>query len=557
MLLFTIALVAGTAVACTNFLVTPGASVDGASMISYAADSHALYGGLYHHPAKTYPAGTMMDVYDWDSGVYLGQIPQANHTYNVIGNTNEMGLAIGETTYGGVSILQNQKKARMDYGSMIYIALQRCKTAREAVLTMTNLVEMYGYYSQGESFSIADSKEVWVLEMIGKGEYELGAVWVARRVPDGHVTAHANQARITTFPRDDPDNCLYSRDVVSFAKAHNLYPADGSEEDFSFSDVYAPLNYEAVSGCEMRVWSFFRSVGDVKEIEKYKDYVSGKNYKHRMPWSIVPSKKLTHRRMMELMKDHFEGTDFQIDQDIGAGPYHAPYRWRPMDFTVGKHTYSNPRSTSTQQTAWVFVAQLRPNMPYPFKGLNWFGVDDSACTVFMPMYSAMTVVPDSLVIGGKAKIMNFTMDSAFWIFNLVAQMAYDRWDNIHPEIVNKSTEFQNSFDQSYAALDKELVSLVTQGKLEEALQKATDYSVGVADDVFAKWKDFWAYLVARHLDGTTKTYIPGEKNPRIDFPGYGQAWYDRIAKETGDKYIVYGSKANAPAASSFPAYKVW
>jgi len=555
-LLFCVGLVIGTSVACTNFLVTPGASEDGSSMISYAADSHALYGGLYHNVATTYPPGTMLKVYDWDSGVYLGEIPQANHTYNVVGNTNEHGLAIGETTYGGVDILQHQSKAKIDYGSLIYISLQRCKTAREAIGLITNLVSAYGYYSQGESFSIADPKEVWVLEMIGKGEYELGAVWVARRVPDGHVTAHANQARITTFPRDDLENCMYSDDVVSFAKAHGLYPQDGSEEDFSFSDVYAPLSFESVNGCEMRVWSFFRSVVGAQELDKYKDYVSGKNYKNRMPWSYVPAKKLNHRRMMELMKDHYEGTDFEFSSDVGAGPFHAPYRWRPMDFTVGKHSYTNARSTSTQQTAWVFVAQLRPYMPDPFKTLNWFGVDDAACTVFMPMYGAMNKVPNSLVLGGKAKIMTFSEDSAFWIFNLISQMAYDRWDLIYPEILNKSTKFQDDFDESVDQIDEDIKELCSVGNLTEAINEATSYSVGVADNVFAKWKEFWLYLVARYLDGCRKTFIPGQQNPRVEFPGYGQGWYERIVKETGDKYLANGVKPTTSKVCK-PLDKIW
>jgi len=542
--LFSIALVAGTAVACTNFLVTPGASATGHSMISYAADSHALYGGLYHNPATDYPEGTMLNISDWDTGVYLGQIPQANHTYNVIGNTNEHGLAIGETTYGGVEILSHQSKAIVDYGSLIYLALQRCKTAREAITTMTNLVELYGYYSEGESFSIADPQEVWVLEMIGKGEYELGAVWVARRVPDGHVTAHANQARITTFPRDDPDNCVYSEDVVSFAKAHGLYPQDAKDEDFSFSDVYNPVTFEGARGCELRVWSFFRTVGNAADFDKYEDYVSGKNLKNRMPWSFAPKEKVTRRKMMQAMKDHYEKTDFEFDTDVGAGPYHAPYRWRPMDFKVGDHTYTNERSTSTQQTAWVFVAELRSDMPFPFQSLNWFGVDDAACTVFMPMYSAMTKVPDSLVLGGKAKIMNFSIDSAFWVFNLVAHIAYDRWDNVYPEILNKSNEFEDQFDKSFAETDKKLVKLVSQGQLPQAIEYATNYSVNIGDTVFSEWRKFWEYLVARHLDGTTKTSVPDQPKPDVDFPGYGQAWYDRIVKETGDKYLVYPDSQN-------------
>jgi len=396
--------------------------------------------------------------------------------------------------------------------------------------------------------------------MIGKGEYELGAVWVARRVPDGHVTAHANQARITTFPRDDPDNCVFSSDVVSFAKDHGFYPKDGDENAFSFSDVYSPLNFELVHGCEMRVWSFFRKVVGADELDKYKDYVSGHNYKNRMPWSYQPAKKVSHRQMMDLMKDHYEGTDFEFASDVGAGAFHAPYRWRPMDFTVNGHQYTNRRSASTQQTAWVFVAQLRPNKTDPFKALNWFGVDDAACTVFMPMYGAITKVPDSLVLGGKAKIMNFSEDSAFWIFNLVSQMAYDRWDQLYPEILNKSTEFQNQFDASFPTTDKDLEALMKENKTDEAIQKATDYSVSIADNVFAEWKKFWLYMVARHIDGLTKTYIPGEQNPDIDWPGYGEEWYRRIVKETGDKYLCYGVD---PQSNSIrdrtvkPVNKVW
>jgi len=343
--------------------------------------------------------------------------------------------------------------------------------------------------------------------------------------------------------------------VVSFAKAHGLYPADASDEDFSFSDTYAPLSFEGVNGCEMRVWSFFRSVGDADYFDQFKDYVSGRNMSHRMPWSIAPKEKLTQRRMMELMKDHYENTTFEFESDVGAGPYHAPYRWRPMDFKVGKHEYSNRRSTSTQQTAWVFVAQLRSDMPNPFKALNWFGVDDAACTVFMPMYAAITKVPDSLVLGGKAKIMTFSEDSAFWIFNLVAQMAYDRWDQLYPEILNKSTEFQNKFDDSVKKTDKDIAALVAQGNTKKAIQVATDYSVAAANEVFDTWTDFWAYLVARHIDGCTKTAVANKTVPNIAYPGYGQAWYDRIVKETGDKYLVYGdTQVTGNKVDSVPEY---
>ena len=316
--------IAGVAVACTNFIVTPGASTSNSSIISYAADSAALFGALYHRAHATHESGTMLDIHDWDTGKYLGQIEEAAETYNTVGNTNEYGLAIGETTYGGLAALETQSKGIMDYGSLIYVTLQRAKTAREAITVMTDLVAKYGYASSGESFTIADNREVWVLEMIGKGEYELGAVWVARRVPDGHVTAHANQARITTFPRNDPANCVYSADVVSFAKAHGFYPKDASDEAFSFSDVYAPLTFDGARLCEMRVWSFFRRVVGAKELDPYADYARGWNLTHRMPWSYAPSEKLTPERVMELMKDHLEGTPFDfrtpkpIGRDIGA-----------------------------------------------------------------------------------------------------------------------------------------------------------------------------------------------------------------------------------------------
>jgi len=308
----------------------------------------------------------------------------------------------------------------------------------------------------------------------------------------------------------------------------------------------------------MRVWSFFRSVVGAEEMDKYKDYVSGHNYKNRMPWSYEPAKKVSRRQMMELMKDHFEGTDFEFASDVGAGPFHAPYRWRPMDFEVDGKLYANRRSASTQQTAWVFVAQLRSGMPDPFKALNWFGVDDAACTVYMPMYGAITKVPDSLVLGGTAKIMTFSIDSAFWIFNLVSQMAYDRWDQIHPEILEKSTQFQDEFDKTFVKTDEELTKLINAGQLDEAVTYATNYSVSIADDVFAKWKAFWLYLVSRHVDGLTKIYVEGEQNPNITSPGYGEEWYKRIVAETGDKYLAYGDDvSNSKCKVRIPVNKIW
>jgi len=543
---------AAGAFACTNLVVSPGASVDGSSMITYAADSHVLFGALYYRPHKTYPAGTMVDVYDWDTGHYIGKIPQATETYNVVGNVNEYGLAIGETTYGGIAQLQKQSKGLIDYGSLIYFTLQRAKTAKEAITVMTDLVSRYGYYSEGESFSIADPNEAWVMDFIGKGEYELGAVWVAMKVPDGHVSAHANQARIRTFPRNDPANCRYSPDVVSFARAHGLYT--GSDEAFSFSDVYAPVNFESVRGCEMRVWSFFRSVAGAAVMDPYTDYVRGTNMTHRMPFSVKPTRKLAATDLMALMKDHLEGTVFDFSQDVGAGAFNAPYRWRPMNFASGGHQYVNERSTSTQQTGFVFVAQLRPNYPAPIAGLNWFGVDDAACTVFAPMFGGMTRIPKNFA-EGVGDIMTVNLDSAFWIFNLVSNFAYSRWRHIYPDILALATKFETDYVAEVAKVDADVKVLWASGKTAAAIEYATNYSVATGDQLFRTWFQFWLHLTARYLDGDTKTPVPGEQNPKVEYPGYGAAWYDRIAKETGDKYRVPDTETRN--ARFMPRHKIW
>ena len=345
--------------ACTNFLITKGASVDGSTMISYAADSHVLYGELYHWPAMDWPAGTMLDVYEWDTGKLLGQIPQVAHTYNVIGNMNEFQVAIGETTYGGLKQLSSQKGAIMDYGSLMYIALQRSKTAREAVKIIGDLMAKYGYYSVGESFSISDANEVWIMEIIGKGEGEKGAVWVARLIPDGYICAHANQARITTFPLDDPENCIYASDVISFAKEKGLY--EGKDKDFSFSDVYNPVDFGGARFCEIRVWAMFKDVND--DMQKHFEYAKGnithkkvyventpvtkENYaSNRMPLWIKPNRKISVQDMLNFMRDHLEGTELDMRKDIGAGPFEMPYRWRPLTWQAtdadGKtHHYCN------------------------------------------------------------------------------------------------------------------------------------------------------------------------------------------------------------------------
>lgn len=382
--------------ACTNFIITRGASSDGSVMVSYAADSHQLYGALYKTFAGRYKPGTMLPVYDWDSGRYLGEIPQAAQTYATIGNMNEHSLIIAESTYGGREELADST-GRIDYGSLIYITLQRAKTAREAIRIIVDLANTYGYASSGESFSIADQNEAWIMELIGKGceldaegnNTRKGIVWVARRIPDGYVSAHANQSRITTFPLDDPENCLYAPDVISFAREKGYF--NGPDEEFSFCDAYAPADFGTVRGCDARVWAFFRTVAD--DMDQYTDYAMGYNMSNRMPLWVKPRTKVDPKTVFDAMRDHYEGTPMDMTQDIGAGGHALPYRWRPMDFEVDGVTYLNERAVATQQTGFWFVAQARPWLPDDM-GILWFGVDDAATSCLTPIYCSATEVPE-------------------------------------------------------------------------------------------------------------------------------------------------------------------
>ena len=479
--------------ACTNFLITPGASVDGSSMISYAADSHVLYGELYHYPAADYPEGSMRQIVEWDTGRYVGQIPEVAHTYNVVGNMNEWQLAIAETTYGGLEGLENPE-GLIDYGSLIYITLQRSKTAREAIKTMAELVANYGYISSGESFSIADPNEVWIMEMIGKGQ-EKGAVWVALRIPDGYVSGHANQARITTFPLANKKNknsitsknldkllknpnidCVYAEDVISFAKKNNLYA--GPDGQFSFSDVYAPVDFSGARACEIRVWAMFNQVVD--GMDQYWDYATGRNINrvkpyvkgepqtpenfptNRMPLWVKPNEKVSVLDMMAFMRDHLEGTELDMSQDVGAGPFHCPYRSRPMGWEIDGVEYVHERATATQQTGFSFVAQCRPNTINNIGGIIWFGVDDAASTVYCPMYTCMTEIP-LCFREGNGGIMEYSETAAFWVFNQVTNWAYTKYEYIHPEIAEKQAAYEQGCVEGVAKVD-ERAAKIYQGK---------------------------------------------------------------------------------------------
>ena len=531
---------------CTNFLISKGATVDGSTMITYAADSHVLYGELYFRPAKDYPENTLMDIYEWDTGKHLGRILQARHTYSVVGNMNEYQVAIGETTYGGRPELQDTT-AIVDYGSLMYITLQRAKTAREAIKTMAKLVEEYGYYSEGESFSISDPNEVWIMEMIGKGtkmvpvgkgknrkmvNVNKGAVWVARRVPDGYICGHANQARITTFPKNDTANCLYAKDVISFARQMGYY--SGDDNDFSFSDTYAQINFEGARFCEARVWSGFRKVAD--NMDQYEDYIKGENLKHRMPLWVKVRKKLTIQDVIGLMRDYFQGTDLDMTKDIGAGPYKCIVRWRPLTWEVDGKTYFNERAISTQQTGFSFVAQSRSWLPNPIGGILWFGVDDTYSTVYSPMYCGITKVPESYAVG-NGSMMEFSETSGFWIFNQVSNFAYTRYDSMIPEIQKKQKELEGFYIACTPAVDATATDLYNKDK-DLALAYLTNYSDNAGNHTVAEWKNLYHYLFTKYMDGNIKVKVPGQQNPSVEQPGYSKEWYRMIVKETGDKFRV-------------------
>jgi dipeptidase len=528
-------------------------------MVTYAADSHVLYGELYYRPAQDWPAGTMMDIHEWDTGKYLGQIPQVAHTYSVVGNMNEFQLAIGESTYGGRKELSSQEGGIIDYGSLMYLALQRAKNAREAIKVMTELVETYGYYSSGESFSIIDPNEVWIMEMIGKGNGEKGAVWVARRIPDGYVSGHANQARITTFPLEGKNSIssdkmdkifnpevenVYAKDVISFAKEKGFYPQEGKNKDFSFSDTYAPVDFGGARFCEMRVWAFFNEING--DMAKYYDYAKG-NVKHdkkgyatnRMPLWIKPDKKVSPLEVMDFMRNHLEGTELDMSKDLGAGPFGNPYRWRPLTWKVDGVAYCNERATATQQTGFCFVAQARNWLPDAVGGINWFSVDDAGSTVFFPVYCGVTRVPESYAVG-NGKMMDFTNNSAFWVFNQVSNFAYTRYSEIHPEIRKKQKELENKYYAFTKIIDHAAEGMFKDNK-DMAIEFLTDFTCNQGDNLTKEWRDFYGYLFAKYMDGNIKEKDGNKQNPKMKQPGYSKEFYKNVAKTTGDKLKVKGA----------------
>ena len=527
------------AIACTGLLVGKKASVDGSVMISYAADSHTLYGELYRWPAAKWPKGSMLDIYEWDTNKFLGKIPQVEETYSVVGNMNEHQLAITESTFGGREELIDSTGI-MDYGSLIYVTLQRCKTAREAIKTMTDLVKEYGYYSTGESFSIADKNEVWIMEMIGKGVGNKGAVWVAIRIPDDCISAHANQSRIQQIPFDDKENCIYSPDVVSFAREKGYFK--GKDKDFSFQQAYCPYDFGGLRGCEARVWSFFRKYD--KSMDQYTDLIKGDATKKPMPLYIKPDRLLSVQDVQACMRDHYEGTDLDMTKDAGAGPYKVPYRWRPSRFEVDGQLYTNERSIATQQTGFVIVPQLRSWLPDAIGGILWFGVDDADMAVFTPLYCSIQASPECYRVG-NGDMMNFSWTSAFWIHNWVANMAYHKYSYMIKDIRLVQQELENGFQETLPAIDKAAQELYNKDP-KEAVKFLTWYSTTTADQTTERWKKLGEYLLVKYIDGNMKKEKDGKfmqngygLSEYPEFPGYDEEFYRNIVKSAGERLKAY------------------
>lgn len=526
------------AIACTGLLVGKKASTDGSVMISYAADSHSLYGEMYRWPAATWPKGAMLEVKEWDTGKPLGKIAQVEKTYSVVGNMNEHQVAITESTFGGRHELVDTTGI-MDYGSLIYIALQRSKSAREAIKVMTDLVKEYGYYSSGETFSIADKNEAWVMEMIGKGPGNKGAVWVAIRIPDDCISTHANQSRIQQIPFDDKENCIYSPDVVSFAREKGYFK--GKDADFSFAKAYCPYDFSALRGCEARVWSFFRKYDTT--MDQYTDFIKGDPSKEPMPLYVKPNRKLSVQDVQNGMRDHYEGTDLDMTKDAGAGSYKVPYRWRPMTFEVDGQEYTNERAIATQQTGFVIVPQMRNWLPDAIGGILWFAVDDADMAVFTPVYASVTDVPECYRVG-NGDLLNFSWTSAFWIHNWVANMAYHKYSFMIQDIRKVQQELENGYQETVPAIDKAAQELYAKDPAE-AVKFLTWYSTTNSDSATARWKQLGEYLLVKYIDGNVKKEVNGQfkRNPygqpaSPDFPGYDEDYYRSIVKSAGDRLKV-------------------
>lgn len=532
---------AGTSFACTSLIAAKGATKDGSVIVTYAADSHNLFGELYHTPAADHQPGSVRKIVEWDTGKPLGEIPQIPHTFATIGNMNEHGLVIGESTWGGREELLDTTGI-IDYGSLIYITLERAQTARAAIDTMVSLVNRYGYASEGESFTIADPNEVWIMDLIGKGGKEKGAVWVARRVPDGYIAGHANQARIHQFPLNDPSGTtLYSPDVISFAREMGYY--DGPDEDFSFSLAYYPPDFGTLRGCDARIWAYFNKYAS--GMDQYLPWINeGKN--PVMPLWVKPDRQLDSEDIKWMMRDHYEGTPFDMTTDVGAGPYKVPYRWRPLTFKVDGQEYVHERAIATQQTGFSFVARLRSDLPDQLKGLLWFGTDDANTCVYIPIYCGLTEIPRQLA-HGNGDMNTLSWDSNFWVNNYVANQAYNKYSQMIDDIRTVQSDLENGMIEATEQLEEGSTTMLPM-QLTEAVNNLAAYW---AKKSTSDYKELGDFLLVKYMDGNIKNQNEDGSFKRNEYGmplypkygGYDERYYRSIVGDTGDKLKVNEIKA--------------
>lgn len=524
------------ALACTNFIVGKKASADGSVMCTYSADDYGMFLGLCHYPAGKHAKGEMLQIYDWDTKEYHGQIPQAAETYNVIGNINEYQVTIGETTFGGREEMVDTMGI-LDYGSLIYIALQRSKTAREAISVMTRLVETYGFCSEGETFTICDPNEAWIMEMMGKGPGSKGVVWVAVRIPDDAICAHANQSRIRTFDQKDKKNVMFSKDCIKFARSKGWFT--GKDKDFSFCDVYAAPTFSGRRACEARVWSFFNRFGDM---DKYLPYVEGKvKDAEPMPLWIVPNKKVSLQDLEASMRDHYEGTPFDLGNDLGQGVWEMPYRPTPLSFKVDGKAYFNERPVSTQQTAFSYVSQMRSWLPRQIGGVLWFGNDDGNMVAYTPIYCGNTVQPECYNTPG-ADAVTFSDKNAFWVCNWVSNMVYPRYSQMFPSLKEVRDSLDNSYIANQGEIEKQALKLYGESE-QKAVDYLTDYSNTQAQQMLARWKELAIYLIVKYNDMAVKPTKDGKflrtktgNGATVKRTGFPEKVARALVKQTGDRF---------------------
>ena len=528
---------ASISMACTNFIVGKAASTDGSVICTYNADDYGMFQGLCHFPAGKHQKGEMRKVYDWDNNKYHGEIAEASETYNVIGNINEWQVTIGETTFGGREELVNPSGI-LDYGSLIYITLQRCKTAREAISIMTSLVEEYGYNSGGETFTICDPNEAWIMEMVGKGPEKKGAVWVAIRIPDNAICAHANQSRITTFDQKDKKNVIYSKDVIKFAREMGFF--SGKDADFSFNAAYGAPDFGGRRFCEARVWSFFNHFADMTP---YLDYAMGKvPNAEPMPLWIIPNRKVSVQDIEECMRDHYEGTPFALDNDMGGGIWDMPYRPTPLSFEVDGKKCFNERPTSTQQTGFSYVSQMRSWLPREIGGCMWWGNDDGNMIAYTPIYCGNTVQPKCYNTPG-ANDVTFSMDNAFWVCNWVSNMVYPRYSQMFPSLKAVRDSLENSYFVNQKAIEERALQIYKENPAE-AKKFLNNYSNEKAQQMLERWQQLAFYLIVKYNDMAVRPEVNGkfEVTPeglgaRVKRIGFPEKYARKLIKETGDRYV--------------------